>query len=595
MTLIELIVVVTYLLVIGYLGYLGYRNTHTSEDYNLAGRNIHPFVMALSYGATFISTSAIVGFGGAAGLFGMGLLWLTVLNVFVGIFIAFVFLGGPTRRIGHRLGAHTFPELLGRRFESRFVQVFAGLVIFLFMPLYSTAVLLGGAEFVQVIFHLESFNVALFILALVIGAYVLAGGLKGVMYNDALQGGIMLGGMILLVVFTYTALGGITTAHKELGAMAHLVPAKLQTIGHNGWTTFPDFGWGDIKHNLWWIMVSTLVLGVGIGVLAQPQMAVRFMTVKSKREINRAVAVGGIFIMFLTGVAFTVGALSNVYFYRHETVQGTIVNRDEISTLQQSGEPFPAGTTAEVRTAGLDVSVKVPLGAESTIEWGADGQPDVIRPKMIAVARTGGATDQIIPTFIASALPRWFGIVFLLTLLSAAMSTLSSQFHAMGTSIGRDIMEQVIPDYNPSDRRTVTTTRVGIIIGLIASLLLADVSRDYIAISTALFFGLCASSFLPTFIGALFWRRITRAAAITSMVGGFSISLFWMLFIYQKTAAGIGFCKFVTGEPVLLSAPNWQVVDPIMVGLPCSILLVVVVSLLTAPPSEKLLEKVYGK
>jgi SSS family solute:Na+ symporter len=58
-------------------------------------------------------------------MFGMSLLWLTFCNIFVGIFIAFVFIGGKTRRIGLTLDAHTFPEFLGRRFESKAIQVFA--------------------------------------------------------------------------------------------------------------------------------------------------------------------------------------------------------------------------------------------------------------------------------------------------------------------------------------------------------------------------------------------------------------------------------------------------------------------------------------
>ena len=58
------LVVVIYLLAVTYLGFKGYRETRTASDYLLAGRQTHPFVMALSYGATFISTSAIVGFGG---------------------------------------------------------------------------------------------------------------------------------------------------------------------------------------------------------------------------------------------------------------------------------------------------------------------------------------------------------------------------------------------------------------------------------------------------------------------------------------------------------------------------------------------------
>ena len=120
----EIIAVVVYVLVVVYLGYLGWKRTKSASDYMLAGRKAHPVVMALSYGATFISTSAIVGFGGVAAMFGMSLLWLTFCNIFVGIFIAFVVLGGKTRRIGLKLDAHTFPELLGRPVRE---QIHSGL------------------------------------------------------------------------------------------------------------------------------------------------------------------------------------------------------------------------------------------------------------------------------------------------------------------------------------------------------------------------------------------------------------------------------------------------------------------------------------
>src|SRR5512138_2661815 len=120
--LLTIILTIMYLFILVFLGYWGYRQTKSSQDYLVAGRQIHPLVMALSYGSTFISTSAIIGFGGAAGQLGMGLLWLTFLNIFVGIFVAFIIFGKRTRKIGHNLDAHTFPELLGRRFESRFIQ-----------------------------------------------------------------------------------------------------------------------------------------------------------------------------------------------------------------------------------------------------------------------------------------------------------------------------------------------------------------------------------------------------------------------------------------------------------------------------------------
>ncbi|MFZ2455130.1 MAG: hypothetical protein WAX07_01455 [Candidatus Altiarchaeia archaeon] len=54
------VVVFVYMLVTLYLGYLGWKGTKSAEDYMVAGRQIHPWIMALSYGATFISTSAIM-------------------------------------------------------------------------------------------------------------------------------------------------------------------------------------------------------------------------------------------------------------------------------------------------------------------------------------------------------------------------------------------------------------------------------------------------------------------------------------------------------------------------------------------------------
>ena len=91
MNLIENIVIILYLAVLAYLGYVGYKQTKSSADYLIAGGDTHPFVMALSYGATFISTAAIVGFGGVAAWLGNSLLWLTFCNIFIGVFIAFVF------------------------------------------------------------------------------------------------------------------------------------------------------------------------------------------------------------------------------------------------------------------------------------------------------------------------------------------------------------------------------------------------------------------------------------------------------------------------------------------------------------------------
>lgn len=624
---VEILIVVVYLLLVGYLGWLGFRGTKSTTDYLVAGRRTHPFVMAMSYGATFISTSAIVGFGGVAGLFGMSLLWLTFLNIFVGIFVAFVFLGGRTRRMGHHLDAHTFPELLARRYKSRFIQIFAGLVIFLFIPLYAAAVLIGGCEFIALKFNIN-YNVALMVFSVMIAAYVVVGGLKGVMYTDALQGSIMFIGMIALLIWTYVKLGGITAAHQGLSGMAGEAFVGFKAIGHQGWTAMPKFGWGEKQYELWWIVVSTIVLGVGIGVLAQPQLAVRFMTVRSKKELNRAVLIGGVFILIMTGVAFTVGSLSNLYFSKHETITGRIISTTEkadvIAKKEKGINPKTGGDTITIPCKLLHIDINNDGEVDTTVVANGigkvagimpkaevkdlgNGQVEV-RPHATALTRSVVSKgvdqdgkkvwafnpDSVIPTFITNALPGWFGLVFLLTLLAAAMSTLSSQFHAVGTSIGRDVYEQVTGKHGKS----VGVTRIGIILGIVIAVLISMYARGgyIVARATAIFFGLCAAAFLPAFVGGLFFRRMTRQAAIWSMIAGFVVSAFWLVFIKDKEARALGICKAMFDKhSLLLGEGSWSVVDPIIVALPVSILVAIIVTLITKPCEEEHLDKCFAK
>jgi SSS family solute:Na+ symporter len=513
-----IISLIIYVTVMVGLAYIGYKKTKDDNDYLLAGKKVHPLVLALSYGATFISTSAIVGFGGAAGQFGMSLLWLTALNIFVGIFIAFVVFGKRTREIGHRLGARTMPELFALRFNSRFMQGFAGILIFLFMPIYASAVLKGIVDYVANYFGV-GFNVVLIVLAVLAMVSVIMGGLKGLMYGDAFQGALMFAGMAFLVFSTYSLLGGVTQAHTALHQLPNMPgvaaqTAKLTSIGFMGWTAMPKLG-----TPLWWNIVTTLIAGVGIGVLAQPQLSVRFMTVKSGRELNRAVLAGGIFILFMTGGAFTVGALSNVAFF--------------------------------------NATGKVALAA-------------------------AGANDSIIPVFIRTFLPSWFGGIFLVVLLAASMSTINALCHGMGTALGRDFLKQSLK----LKTETMTLTRVAMIFGIIISVILAylssklDMSMAIIAQGTSLFFGLCAATFLPVYIATLFIKKFPKQAAIASMVGGAATSLFWLFFVQEKTATALQLCKLIFKTTSIVKGTGLatlSMVDAIIVALPVSILIGLVV------------------
>ena len=535
----ENIIIIAYLAILGYLGFLGFKKTKSTTDYLLAGRNTHPFVMALSYGATFISTASIVGFGGVAAWLGMSLLWLAFFNILIGIFIAFVFLGNPTRKMGIKLGAHTFPELLGKRFNSKTIQIIGGLLILLFMPLYASAVLIGGTQFISSYFNAD-YHLSLLVFSIIITGYVIAGGLKGVMFTDALQGSVMFMAIILLLVFTVDALGGFNESIMKLdGVWARTVaPLQNESIntlhvgspefvmklsmlwGFDGWTNMPHF-----LSNGWLYLITSITLGVGIGVMAQPQLVVRFMTVKSKQELNRAVLIGGVFIFAMIAIVYVVGALANVWYFE-----------------------FNGGKNA---------------------------------------LQSAGSVNNVIPHFINNAMPRWFAFIFLFALVSAAMSTLSSQFHTMGTAIGRDVYEQI---WSKSAKNSMLITRIGVVVMIISSVSLSylfDGQSAIIARSTAIFFALCASIFLPTYLGGIFWRRMTKEGAIASMVSGFLVSTFWLLFVHFNEAKQLGVCKLIFGVDSLFGG-KISFLDPLIIALPISTVFAIIISLCTKVDTEEI-------
>ncbi len=513
-----------YLAVTVYFSWLGYRRTVTVSDYLLAGRQVHPVTMGLSYGATYISTSAIIGFGGVSAVYGFSLTWLSFLNIMVGVFIAFVIFGKRTRKMGKALDAHTFPELLGRRYESRFVQGFSGLMILIFMPVYTAAVLIGISRFIEVYLNIP-FATAFLAFLLITSCFVIWGGLKGVLYTSAFQGVIMVVSMIVIGITSYYSLGGISEAHRSLDAVAPYVPHFLKEAGHRGFTAMPE-----TFSSIWWYVITTMVMGVGIGVIGQPQLNVRFMTLKSDREINRSVPFTAIFILCTTGVAYAAGALTNTFFYNTYTE--------------------------------------------------------------LSIHAVQGNVDKIIPLYIDRFYPQWFVALFLVALMSAAMSAGSSQFHALGTSLSRDIFEQALLK-GKSVAETTIVTRVGIVFSIFATLIIGLVlPESIVAVATAFFFSLCGATFIPVYLFGLYWKRGTKAAAKASILSGFFVSLIWMLLFHEQEAKAFGLCRKLFNMQTLAGHP-WNMIDPQVIALPIGLIVFVAVSLATRPVREETVKKAF--
>ncbi|MBO4502425.1 MAG: sodium:solute symporter family protein [Candidatus Methanomethylophilus sp.] len=508
-----------------FLGLYGYKNTKNNSEFLLGRNKTNPLIIGLSYGATFLSASAVIGFGGQAATHGLTVMWLCFLNLFVGLFIAFLVFGPRTRKIGRKLGASTFSDLLGKMYKSKGIRGYTALLIIIMMPIYCAAVLKGGVNSVAVLTGLtEYYDAILIILAVIVGVYVVYGGIIAVMYNDALQAAIMFVGMLVILIVTFSAVGGVTEGFTSLSEIDTGIAGGVLP-GFNGWTEVAEFG-----SNEWMLVVTTFLMGVGLGVLTQPQLIVRFMSAKDDKMLNRSLIVGSIFMFLIVGSAYTSGALSNVFF------------------MDKHGLP------ANNYVSGL-----------------------------------GLGTDFIVPQYILEVFDGIFGgdffiCLFLLSLVCASISTISALMHTIGAAGGYDLYT-IMENHKAKRDKDSQSVRINRIVTAIMMILVVLycywMPKEIIAKATSLFMGITAAALLPAFCHGLYTKGTPdKNAAIASITVGTVVYMVWALFINSSMSVFMPVCKWITGNAVLFPNTWMAFCDPLVIALPLSIVVFVVMRLI---------------
>ena len=265
---------------------------------NLLPGKVGVIVQAFAYVATYISAVALVGFSGLCYLFGMQMLLIAAGNVWLGTWFVYRYLAWPTRIWQRKLDSRTPAELLSKAYETPKLRVFIGLISTILLVIYGSAVFKGAAVMVAGVLPI-SVNGALVALAAVVGISVIWGGLRGVLYTEAVQGFVMLIGIGALVVALLFAVGG---PFAGLKALAALPPTKE---ANNGFLALSS-GSGGLN-----IIFLTLVTSVGIW--AQPQLIQRHFALKSEAETRKIAPFAMLALSVVVGGAYFASALSRVY------------------------------------------------------------------------------------------------------------------------------------------------------------------------------------------------------------------------------------------------------------------------------------------
>ncbi len=204
LTTLDISAVVIYALVIFGIGLYFSRQTEDGEDYFLAGRSLSWGLIGISLLASNLSSSSMIGMAGEAyggiGLAVFNYEWMAamVLVVFVLFFLPFYI----------KTGIYTMPEFLERRFDGRSRVYFSAMSIFLSVVVDTAAALFAGALVVELVYPDFPLWMTMAILALIAGAYTIAGGLKAVVYTDAIQGTLLLLGAGAVSIMAWNAVGG---------------------------------------------------------------------------------------------------------------------------------------------------------------------------------------------------------------------------------------------------------------------------------------------------------------------------------------------------------------------------------------------------
>lgn len=268
-------------------------STGDVSGYMLGGRKIGPAVTALSAGASDMSGWIMLGLPGAAFAQGLSAGWIAV-GLFFGALANYLVVA-PRLRLHTEMAddAITIPDFLEKRFgdRARALRLLSAAVIVVFFTLYTSAGLVAGGKMFESAFDVP-YAWGLWVTAGAVLAYVVFGGFLAVSLTDFVQGSIM---FLALIVVPVAALNGSGGAAAVEAALAAKDPAMLDL--------FRDAS----------LLGMISLLAWGLGYFGQPHIIVRFMAIRSVKDVPTATVIGmgwmavtliGAMAVGLTGVAY---------------------------------------------------------------------------------------------------------------------------------------------------------------------------------------------------------------------------------------------------------------------------------------------------
>lgn len=287
------VIVSIYALAIIGIGIAGLRRTRSFNDFFLGGGDVGPWMTAFTYATAYFSAVLFIGFAGKIGWgFGYSGLWIALGNSLVGVLGVWGLLGWRIKRMSVEYNVATMAEFFEKRYDSRFLKLFASVCIFVFFIPYTSAVFMGLSYLFRANFGID-YTMALIVMGSFTSIYLVLGGYKSMAMVDVVFGMIMLVGVSILLGFTLNAGGGLMSITEQLNAIE---PALTQAVGPPGiWPLF------------------CLIFLTSIAPLAMPQLVQKFYAIKDQRSIHIGMIASTFFALLIGGVAYFTGSTARLF------------------------------------------------------------------------------------------------------------------------------------------------------------------------------------------------------------------------------------------------------------------------------------------
>ncbi len=476
-----------------YIGIAIWSRAGSTKEFYVAGGGVSPLANGLATAAdwmsaaSFISMAGIISFNGYDGsVYLMG--W-------TGGYVLLALLLAPYLR---KFGKFTVPDFIGDRYYSnvaRTVAVFCALIVsFTYVAGQMRGVGLVFSRFLEV-----DINTGVVIGMIIVLFYAVLGGMKGITYTQVAQYCVLIFAFMVPAIFISVQMTGNPIPQIGFGGQdANGVYLLDKLDGLHRDLGFAEYTSGSkSKLDVFFITAALMVGTAGL-----PHVIVRFFTVKKVSDARKSAGWALLFIMILYTTAPAIAVFSRTNMI--ETV-----NNQEYKNM-------PDWFTTWEETGLLSFNDK---NNDGKIQYLADtSKNELIVDKDIMVL----ANPEI------AGLPNWVIALVAAGALAAALSTAAGLLLVISASVSHDLIKKMMkPDI--SEKGELVAARLSAVVAVCVAGYFGINPPDFVAATVALAFGLAAASFFPAIILGIFTKKMNKEGAISGMVVGIVVMLFYML------------------------------------------------------------------